>query len=115
VSLRIQKVNELLKRELGKILLKELDISKNILLTITHVETTGNLIESNIFVSTIPEKQEKETLKFLNKEIYNIQQLLNKRLYMRPVPKIKFCLDEQLRQASEIERILEKESKKIVE
>ena len=115
MSLRIQKVNELIKRELGKILLKEFDISKNILLTITRVETTGNLIESKVFISVIPEKETREILKLINKKIYNLQQILNKKLHIRPVPKIKFVEDKQLKQALEIEEILGKESKKIVE
>jgi len=40
---RIQQVNQLIKEELGQIILREGGFSKNVLVTITRVETTRNL------------------------------------------------------------------------
>ena len=39
MSNRIQRVNSLIKDELGKILLREVDFPKDVLVTITGVET----------------------------------------------------------------------------
>jgi len=112
VSLRIQQVNELIKRELGKIIFRELDIPRNIILTVTRVNTTNDLRETSIFVSIIPRNKEKEILKMLNREIYTLQQILNKRLFMKPVPKIRFLLDKETEKAVKIEEILKEINKK---
>lgn len=106
-SQRIKKVNELIKRELGKVILKEIDFPRNILVTITGVETSGNLQQSKIFISVIPEKETTNALKILGKEIYNLQQILNHRLVMRPVPKIRFFEDKELKEAEKIDKILD--------
>jgi len=106
-SQRIKKVNELIKRVLGKIILKEIDLPKNILITLSQTQTTKDLKESKVFVSVLPENKTKEMLKILNREIYGLQQKLNKILNMRPVPKIKFVEDKKLREAQKVEEILE--------
>jgi len=105
---RIKKVNELLKREFGKIILKEIGFPKNILVTLTRVETSGNLQQSKVFISVIPEKETLNVLRILGKEIYNLQQILNRRLAMRPVPKIKFLIETKIKEAARIEELLEK-------
>jgi len=109
---RIKKINELVKRELGKIILKEIGFPRSTLVTITQVETSNNLQESKIFISVIPEKEEKNVFRVLEKEIYNLQQILNRRLAMRPVPKIKFVKDKGLREAQRVEEILDNLKKK---
>ena len=104
---RVLRVNELIKRELNEILLKELDFSKDILITLTRVESSSNLIQSKVYVSVFPEKKSKEVFLFLNKEIFNIQQLLNKRLKMRPIPKIIFIQEKKVQKTEKVEEILE--------
>ena len=79
-SQRIQKVNELLKRELGKIILKELEFSRDTLITITNVESSPDLREAKIWVSVIPENQISLALRVLKRNIYNLQKKLMKRL-----------------------------------
>ena len=54
---RIQQVNQLIKEELGQIILREGGFSKNVLVTITRVETTRNLIDTKVYVSVLPETQ----------------------------------------------------------
>lgn len=108
MSKRIQQVNALIKRELGQILLKEVEFSPDILVTVTRVETSPNLIESNIWVSVLPEKGLKRSLEILNKNIYILQQKLNQRLRMRPIPRIKFLEERKTKEAGQVEEILEK-------
>ena len=71
----------------------------------------GHLLEKQgvqLLVSVIPEKETANILKILKKEIYHLQQLLNKRLSMRPVPRIEFFQEKELKKAQDIERILDK-------
>ena len=108
MSKRIQQVNALIKRELSQILLKEIEFPLNVLVTITRVETSSNLMESNILVSALPEEKLKRSLEILNKNIYILQKKLNQRLKMRPIPRINFLEEKKTREAGKVEEILEK-------
>jgi len=107
-SQRIQKVNELLKRELGKIILKELEFPRETLITITNVESSPDLREAKIWISVIPESQISLALQVLKRDIYNLQKKLDKRLKMRPVPRIEFFKESKSKEAQKIEEILDK-------
>lgn len=108
MSKRIQKINALIRRELSQILLKRIEFPPNVLVTITRVETSSNLMESNIWVSALPEEKLKRSLEILNKNIYILQQKLNQRLKIRPLPRIKFLEEKKTREAGKVEEILEK-------
>lgn len=104
---RILKVNELIKQELGNIILKEMEFPKDMLVTVTRVETSSNLIQAKVYISTIPISQLPKVLQILNKKVFDIQQVLNKRLKMRPIPKIKFTEEKETKRAEKVERLLE--------
>ncbi|MDI6592027.1 MAG: 30S ribosome-binding factor RbfA [Patescibacteria group bacterium] len=107
MSKRIQRVNQLIKRELSQILLREIDLEREILITVTRVETSVDLSQSKVFLSIMPENQAAKAIQILNQLIYKLQQKLNKRLKMRPVPQIKFLEEKKTREAGQIEEILE--------
>ena len=52
-QLRIEKLQELIKQEVGKILLKDIKDSRIGFVTVTGVEMTGDLREAKIFVSIL--------------------------------------------------------------
>ena len=108
MSERIRKVNELIKRELSQIILREIDFPKKVLTTITRVEASPNLIQAKVYISALPEDQLTNVFRILRQRIYSIQQLLNKRLKMRPMPKIEIMEEKETKQAARIEEILEK-------
>ncbi|MBP6914121.1 30S ribosome-binding factor RbfA, partial [Candidatus Parcubacteria bacterium] len=103
---KIEKVNAFIKRELGGIILKEVDIFPGILLTITRVESTSNLIEAKVYISILPEDKSEEIIELLKRKVYFIQQVLNKKLKIRPVPKIIFKKESKTGEASRIEELL---------
>ena len=107
MSNRIQRVNALIKNEVGKILLREVDFPQSVLATITRVETSANLFEAKVYVSVMPEEQVDRIFQILNKRVYDIQQALNKRLKMRPIPRIEFRKEEKTKEAGRIEELLE--------
>ena len=107
MSKRIQRINQLIKKELSQIILREIEFPQDVLVTITRVEISANLIEGNIWISVLPEEKLKRILEILNKNIYFLQQKLNKRLTMRPIPRIKFLEERKTSEASRIEEILE--------
>lgn len=90
---RLEKISQLIKEEVGKIILKELDIDNNLLLTITQVTTSSDLGHATISVSTILKEREQEMLDELHHRAGDIQYILNRKLRMRPVPRIRFAID----------------------
>jgi ribosome-binding factor A len=106
MSNRIEKVNSLLEREIGKIISRQVVFPNNAMVTLTHVAATPNLIEAKVFISVLPEIKFSQVLKILNSEIFNIQQKINKKLNMRPIPRIIFLQDKSTSQAGRIEELL---------
>ena len=104
---RIDKVNSLLKREIGKILLKEFYFSGT-MVSITRVITSSNLIETKVFVSAYPESELNQVVKILNSNVYGIQKKIDHILKMRPVPKIKFVKDDEIAKTGRVEELLGK-------
>ena len=105
---RVSRVNHLIQQELSQIILKELDFPLSILITLTRVETSNNLFQTKIDISVLPENETKKVFQVLNQQIYGLQQKLNQRLKMRPVPRIKFIKEKKTAEAGRIEEILEK-------
>ena len=111
---RIQRLNQLIKKEVAQLILREIDWEeggwrpKDVLVTVTRAEVTLDLRESKIYVSIMPEKEESQILDFLNRRIFLLQKKIDKRLKMRPVPKISFLEEKSTAEAGRIEEILEK-------
>jgi len=108
VSKRIPRVNQLIQQELSQIILREIEFPKDILVTVTRIETSSNLIESKIYVSVMPEEKTSKVFQILNRQVYELQQKLNQRLQMRPIPRIKFIEEKETKEAGKIEEILER-------
>jgi len=104
---RKEKFQNLIKKELGKTILREIDIHPGVLLTLTRVEITPDFSQAKIYFSVIPKEREKETFEKINKNIYFLQQKLNKRLKIE-VPKIVFKKETKTEEAAKVEGILEK-------
>ncbi|MDP3883269.1 MAG: 30S ribosome-binding factor RbfA [Candidatus Staskawiczbacteria bacterium] len=106
MSNRVEKVNSLLQHEINNIFLKDLNFPDGILVTLTQVDCTSNLIEAKVYISVFPEENTENIMKILNKLIYGIQQKVNKRLKMRPIPKIIFVADKGVARAGRVEELL---------
>lgn len=104
---RLQRVSVLIREELAKIILREIEFPKDFLVTVTRAETTPNLSESTVFVSVMPSAGEKKVLGILERNVYFLQQKINNKLRMRPIPKIKFLVEKKTEEAARIERLLE--------
>lgn len=106
MSHRLEKINSLIKRHLGEILNRELDLKPGVFITIAGVDTTPDLRYTRIFVSIFPEKEASYALEALRKEAYQIQGKLNKKLVMKPLPRVEFIEDKTESKADEVEKIL---------
>jgi len=108
MSERIKQINEVIKKELGKIILEEADLPRSIITTITRIDTSKDLRHAKVYISCFPEDKIEDILKQLNNNIYDMQQILNKRLHIRYVPKIAFKQDKELSKAQKVNELLEK-------
>jgi ribosome-binding factor A len=104
---RVTQVNRVVQRELGQIIRSEGDFPENALVTLTRVQSSPNLQQAKVYISVMPEEHRKEVMKSLNADIYSLQQSLNKKLAMRPVPKIVFVTELETAHAQRIEEILD--------
>jgi len=103
---RLQRINQLIKREISQLLLKEIEFLPDTLVTVTRVETTEDLLDVNVFISVFPEFQLKETIDFLKRKTGFLQQKMNKLLRMKPLPRLRFLTEKETRNAGRIEEIL---------
>ncbi len=94
-SLRLEKVNELIRREIGSVMLREVEMPKGALATITRVEAESDLKTAKIFLKIFPQQGAKAGLEHIRKRAGAIQHALNRRLAMRFVPQLSFYFDTQ--------------------
>lgn len=106
MSPRITKLNKLIKEHLGEIFQRELSLKPGVFLTIAKVDTTPDVRYTRVSISVFPYKESNYALKTISKEIFSIQGKLNKKLVMRPLPRLQFSLDSTEENADKIEKIL---------
>lgn len=94
MSRRIERVNQLIKEELGRILAEELDLPRDILLTVMNVETVRDFSLAKIWLSIFPTGKREEIFKIINKEKANIRKILSHKIILKTMPQIKFLIDE---------------------
>ena len=97
------KIDQLIKQSLGQIIHEEIEWPKHVLVTINKVKTARDLKYAVVWVSIMPTGQAPMILKKLAKEVKHLQQLLNERVYLRFVPKLRFEWDKTEEAADEIE------------
>ena len=108
---RSLRVANLIRDELGKIILKELEFP-NAIPTITQVEIDEKLEAARIKVSVIPSSESEKALKILQEAQRRFQHLLLKKINIKPMPKIRFEIDHGPEAAARVEKILLEEDNK---
>jgi len=107
MSHRIDRINNLIKKEVSKVILKELNFPAGVIVTVTEVETSSDLSYARVIISVIPDNKEKTALDILKNTAYLIQKIINKKLNIKFVPKISFEIDKSLKEFNRISKILE--------
>lgn len=89
-------------------MLREEEFGEGVLATILAVETTEDQLEAKITFSVWPDSKGEEVLKKLNAHIWHLQQAINKRLQIHPVPKMRFAVNTDEAESQHIEEIIKK-------
>jgi ribosome-binding factor A len=104
---RIERVSELVKREVSEIVL-ELSLTNCGFVTITAAEISPDLKEGRVFMSVIGSAEQKQrALDILERQHGRIQRELARRIILKYTPRLKFCLDETEDRAIHIEHLLD--------
>ena len=94
-ELRVRKMQEFIKQEVGNMLLRELKDPRLGFVTVTGVKLTGDLREATVYVSLFGQEEErKESLMVLNKSKGFIRKELGTRLKVYYTPEISFEEDK---------------------
>ncbi len=106
---RIERINSQLRSEISKMILTDIkDPRISGVVSITRVETTGDMSYAKVFVSVYgSETDKRNTLKAMSSARGFIQNELLHRLAIRRPPSLSFRLDETIEQGNEILELLD--------
>lgn len=106
MNYRLERVKEVLKRELSEIVNRELKF-KAALVTIQEVDITADLKNCHVFVSAIgSEAERRKVVPLLEENRVMLQQLLSRRVVLKYTPQLHFKLDESIARGARIIEIL---------
>jgi len=104
---RPERVCEVLKRELGAIILRELDFAP-LLVTISAVDITPDLKQAHIYVSALGSPgQQRGVLETLEKARALLQREIAKRLALKYTPHLHFKIDEAIERGTRVLGIMD--------
>lgn len=104
---RLERVCEALKRELGAILLRDMDFS-HVLVTVSSVDVTPDLKQAHVFVSALGNaSQQRQVLEKLEHNRVPLQGELAKRVSLKHTPHLFFKLDEAIERGSRVLSIMD--------
>lgn len=107
-SNRIGRINEEIQRELADQLrhLKDPRISQVGMVSVTRVDTTGDLRYARVYISVLDKDKEKDALKGLRSAGGFLRRELGRTLQLRYTPELQFLPDDSIRQGAHILELL---------
>lgn len=107
-SNRIGRINEEIQRELSDQLrrLKDPRVSGTGMVSITRVDTTGDLRYARVYVSVLDKSQEKDVLKGLKSAAGFLRRELGRTLQLRYTPELQFIGDDSIQHGAHILEVL---------
>ena len=107
-SLRLQRVRELLKREIGEAIRREFHVSEAGLITVNDVDLAGDLKSATVFISILGNPdQQKRGFQLLNEHRVRIQGFIGRAVVLKYTPKLKFAFDDSIVRGNRVLQIIE--------
>jgi len=110
-SQRQLRVGELVKQNLGELLIKneaKIPLINSKLITVTEVRMTPDLKTARVYVIPLGGVDTKETVRILTENSHLVRKALSKRLDIKFLPKLTFIEDNSFEYAEKIEKIIKK-------
>ncbi len=105
-SYRLDKVNELLKREIGSFVQREFEWPGTIV-SILDVEVTDDLREARVWVGAVGSMPPAVVVDFLTRRRGAIQSAVSRRVVLRHTPRLTFRHDDSARRGVDIVNLLD--------
>ncbi len=107
ISLRLQRVRELLKREIGEAIRREFLVSEAGLITVNDVDVKGDLRSATVFISILgTPDQQKHGLQLLAEHRVRIQGLVGRAVVLKYTPTLKFVFDDSIVRGNRVLQIM---------
>ena len=109
-SNRLGRINEEIQRELADQLrhLKDPRVSQVGMVSITRVDTTGDLRYARIYISCLNKENEKDVMKGLKSASGYLRRELGRALQLRYTPELQFIADDSIQYGAHILEVLRK-------
>lgn len=107
-SNRIGRINEEIQRELSDQLrrLKDPRVSQTGMVSITRVDTTGDLRYARVYISVLDKSQEKDVLQGLKSAAGFLRRELGHAFQLRYTPQLQFVADDSILHGAHILEVL---------
>ncbi len=107
-SNRIGRINEELQKELSSLIRTLKDPRVQTMLSITQVDTTGNLRYCKVYVSALDKSKSKDAIKGLKSASGYLRREIGQRLQLRYTPELLFEQDDSISHGAHIFDLLSK-------
>ena len=106
-SHRLLRVRELLKREIGEAIRRELPIEQTGLVTVNDVEVVSDLRQATVFISILGNAEQHKTgMQALRKHRMRIQDNVAKAVILKYTPRLRFMVDDSVVRGNRVLEII---------
>ena len=109
---RLDKVNELMRREISTVIQRDFEFPDTIV-TVAGVEITEDLKEGKVWIGVVGRMHPDQVLEKLNARHGMVQSLVSKRVVLRNTPRLVFRLDDSAQRGVDMVNLLEDIDKKL--
>jgi ribosome-binding factor A len=107
-TVRQERVRELLKRELGEIIRRELPLRDAGVITVNEVLVTNDLQVADVYIGVVgTAEQRKKAAALLHQERKRIQSLVGRAVVLKYTPQLRFTIDDSVVRGNRILEIIE--------
>ena len=107
MTARTDRIDELLRQEIGAILAKDVQDPRIGFVTVTDVETAPDLSNAKVWVSVIGQPAERDqTIRALERAMPFVRHELGTRLRLRKIPQLHVHLDESVQRGTRVLQLL---------
>ena len=105
---RMERVRELLKREIGEAIRREIPVDQAGLVTVSDVDVGGDLKSATVFISILGGQEQQRTgLLMLQKNRSRIQGLVAKNVILKYTPHLRFVVDDTVERGNRVLKLIE--------
>ena len=104
MSIRLEKVNNEIRKQLMHIIQEDIDDPVADFLSITRVVTSPDLRETKVYFSLLDENNYDKAKELLDKMNKFIRSRLAKRIYLKTLPSLQFLADDSIKYSVDISK-----------